>query len=65
MVRGKKVQIKLNGQLLVDYVEPTPPVIPAGSEKQRFLDHGTFALQCHNEGSKVAYPYVRVRPFAR
>jgi hypothetical protein len=61
-VRGKNVQIHLNGELLVDYVEPTPPVIPAGGEEYRFLDHGTFALQCHNDGSKVAYRSVRVRP---
>jgi hypothetical protein len=61
-VRGKNVQISLNGQLLVDYVEPTPPVIPAGGEKQRFLDRGTFALQCHNNGSRAFYRSVRVRP---
>jgi len=61
-VRGKNVQIRLNGQLLVDYLEPTPPVIPAGGEKERFLDHGTFALQCHNDGSKAFYRSVRVRP---
>ena len=61
-VRGKNVQIRLNKQLLVDYVEPTPPVIPEGGEKMRFLDHGTFALQCHNDGSRVAYRTVRVRP---
>src|SRR5690242_4910332 len=61
-VRGKNVQIRLNGELLVDYVEPTPPVIPTGGEKYRFLDRGTFALQCHNDGSKVAYKSVRVRP---
>ncbi len=61
-VRGKNVQIRLNEELLVDYVEPTPPVIPEGEEKQRFLDHGTFALQCHNNGSRVSYRKVRVRP---
>jgi Domain of Unknown Function (DUF1080) len=61
-VRGKSVQIRLNGQLLVDYVESTPPVIPVGGEKQRFLDHGTFALQCHNDGSRAFYRRVRVRP---
>jgi Domain of Unknown Function (DUF1080) len=61
-VRGKNVQIRLNDELLVDYVEPTPPVIPAGGERMRFLDHGTFALQCHNDGSRVKYPRVRVRP---
>jgi hypothetical protein len=61
-VRGKNVQIRLNGQLVVDYLEPTPPVIPEGGEKQRFLSHGTFALQCHNDGSKAFFKSVRVRP---
>ncbi len=61
-VGGKNVQIRVNGELLVDYVEPTPPVIPAGGEKGRFLDHGTFALQCHNDGSRAFYRRVRVRP---
>lgn len=63
-VLGKNVQIRLNGRLLVDYLEPTPPVIPAGGEKGRFLDHGTFALQCHNDGSRASYRSVRVRPLA-
>jgi hypothetical protein len=62
MVGGKNVQIRLNEELLVDYVEPTPPVIPEGGERGRFLDHGTFALQCHNDGSRVSYRKVRVRP---
>src|SRR5947208_14801643 len=61
-VRGKNVQIRVNDELLVDYLEPSPPVIPEGGERMRFLDHGTFALQCHNEGSRVAYRSVRVRP---
>ncbi len=61
-VRGKNVQIRLNEELLVDYVEPTPPVVPSGGEKQRFLDHGAFALQCHNDGSKATFRSVRVRP---
>jgi Domain of Unknown Function (DUF1080) len=62
LVRGKSVQIRLNGMLVVDYVEPTPPVIPDGMEKQRFLDRGTFALQCHNDGSHAFFRSVRVRP---
>ena len=61
-VRGKNVQIRLNNLLVVDYVEPTPPVIPEGGEKMRFLDRGTFALQCHNDGSRVSYQKVRVLP---
>lgn len=61
-VRGKNVQIRLNDMLVVDYVEPTPPFIPSGMETQRFLDRGTFALQCHNDGSHAFYRSVRVRP---
>jgi len=61
-VRGKNVQIRLNDMLVVDDVEPTPPVIPDGPEKGRFLDHGTFALQCHNAGSVARFRSVRVRP---
>ena len=61
-VRGKNVQIRLNDTLVVDYTEPTPPVIPAGAEKERYLDRGTFALQCHNDGSKAFFRSVRVRP---
>src|ERR1039458_1473452 len=61
-VRGKNVQIRLNGMLVVDYTEPDPPVIPDGPEKGRFLDRGTFALQCHNNGSQVRFRGVRMRP---
>jgi hypothetical protein len=62
LVRGKSVQVRLDGMLVVDYVEPTPPVIPQGAETQRFLDRGTFALQCHNDGSKALFRTVRVKP---
>lgn len=54
-VRGKNVQIRLNGMLVVDYTEP-----------DRFLDrplsHGTFALGCHGDGSPVRFRGIRVRP---
>jgi hypothetical protein len=61
-VRGKSVQVRLNGTLLVDYTEPDPPFIAPGGERERFLDRGTFALQCHDPGSKVRFRRVRVRP---
>jgi hypothetical protein len=63
-VRGKNIQLRIDGMLIVDYTEPTPPVIPAGAETGRFLDRGTFALQCHNDGSKAQFRSVRVRPLA-
>lgn len=61
-VLGKNVKIRLNDLLVVDYIEPTPPVIPAAEERERFLDRGTFALQCHNQGSRAFFRSVRVRP---
>jgi hypothetical protein len=60
-VRGKNVQIRLDGVLVVDYTEPTPPIIPPGAERERYLDRGTFALQCHNVGSVARFRSVRVR----
>ena len=61
-VRGKNIQIRLDGTLVVDYTEPTPPIIPPGAERERYLDRGTFALQCHNQGSVARFRSVRVRP---
>jgi hypothetical protein len=61
-VRGKNVQVRLNGMLMVDYFEPTPAVIPPSMEKERFLGRGTFALQCHDPASKAMFRSVRVRP---
>ncbi|MBI5281707.1 MAG: DUF1080 domain-containing protein, partial [Candidatus Solibacter usitatus] len=62
LVRGKNVQVRLNGTLVVDYVEPATPYIPKGLEPERFLDQGAFALQCHDPGSKARFRSIRVRP---
>jgi hypothetical protein len=60
-VKGKRVQIRVNGILLVDYVEPEEaPTV--GARPGRRIGHGTFALQCHDPGSKVFYRNIRVRP---
>ncbi len=61
-VREKNVQVWVNGLLGVDYTEPTPAVRPPSQETERFLDRGTFALQCHDPGSVVRFRSVRVRP---
>jgi len=63
-VRGKNIQVRLNGTLLVDYTEPAPPFIAPGTERERILDRGTFALQCHDAGSKARFRNLRVRPLA-
>lgn len=60
-VRGKQVQVRLDGTLLVDYVEPDPPV-PDPDGPGRILTTGTFALQCHDAGSKAFFRNILVRP---
>jgi hypothetical protein len=60
-VRGKQVRIVLNGMLVVDYIEPTPPIV-AKDAQDRVLSSGTFALQCHDPGSEAFYRNIRVRP---
>ncbi|MCC7156109.1 MAG: DUF1080 domain-containing protein [Bryobacterales bacterium] len=64
-VRGNNIQVRLNGTLIVDYVEPATPFVPRNSSiKERRLGRGTFALQCHDAGSKAWFRRVRVRPLA-
>jgi len=59
-VRGKSIQIRVNDVLVVDYVEPaSPPEVP--DHPGRKLGHGTFALQCHDPGSKVFFRNLRVK----
>ena len=59
-VRGKQVQIRLNGMLVVDYVEPDPP-FRADPAFDRVINHGTFALQGHDPSSKTHFKNIRVR----
>jgi hypothetical protein len=61
LVRAKQVQIRLNGTLLVDYVEPDPPV-RVDDAPGRVLDRGTFALQCHDPNSKAFFRNILVKP---
>lgn len=61
LVRGKNVQVRCNGVLLVDYTEPDPPYTAHGGEG-RVLSHGTLALQGHDDESKARFRRIRVRP---
>ena len=60
-VRGKRIQIRLNDLLVVDYVEPQNPVSDP-SRPGRRLSRGTFALQGHDPESKVFYKNILVKP---
>jgi len=61
VVRRPRVEIRVNGVLVVDYVEPREP-FPAGAPKHNRLGHGTFALQGHDPESKAYFRNLRVRP---
>jgi hypothetical protein len=60
-VRGKNVQVRLNGTLLVDYLEPDPPFRVKPGEGPA-IGHGTFALQGHDPHSVVRFRNIRVKP---
>jgi hypothetical protein len=61
LVRRPRVQVRVNGVLVVDWVEPPGP-LPEGAPKVNRLGRGTFALQCHDPESRVAYRNLQVRP---
>jgi hypothetical protein len=63
VVQGKQVQIRLNDVLVVDYVEPEPP-IRAANVPGRVLGRGSFALQAHDPKSKTYFRNILVKPLA-
>jgi hypothetical protein len=54
IVRGRRVQIMVDGRQVVDYTEP------AGAATR--LTGGTIALQGHDPGSEVHYKNIMIRP---
>lgn len=60
-VEDKKVQVRVNGILTVDYVEPQPPVVLPGDASGRIISSGTFALQGHDPASTAMFRNLRVR----
>ena len=60
-VRGSLIQIRLNGDLVVHYVEPEGLALEGRSAGRR-LSRGTFALQGHDPDSRVFFRNIRVKP---
>ena len=60
IVRGKHVIVKIDGNTVVDYVEPDDVSFP--DRPGRKLSSGTFALQGHDPGSIVYYKNIMVKP---
>ncbi len=62
-VEGKRIIIRINDTVVVDYTQPEHPK-REGGEVNRVLKGGTFALQGHDPGSVVYYKDIMVRPLA-
>lgn len=59
LVEGKRVRIWVNDIMTVDFLEPTS--YTSTHRPGRKIDHGTFALQGHDEKSKVSFRNIQVR----
>jgi hypothetical protein len=62
-VEGKTIQTYINGEIAAEYTEPDEIYRPE-SMAGRILSSGTFAFQCHDPGSVVAYKNIKVKPLA-
>ena len=60
-VQGKRVIVKLNDIVVVDYTEPEHPKRDE-DEAGRLISSGTFALQGHDPKSIVYFKNILVRP---
>ncbi|MDB5290576.1 MAG: hypothetical protein JWL69_1817 [Phycisphaerales bacterium] len=61
IVKGNHVTVKVNGDTVNDWTQPEGFKPPNG-HPGRFLQHGTFALQGHDPGSKTYFRSVLVKP---
>ncbi|MCP4311216.1 MAG: DUF1080 domain-containing protein [Bacteroidetes bacterium] len=65
VVQGKTVRTYINDMLASDYTEPSQLWRPDDWQGRRLnTEGGTFAFQCHDPGSTVAYKNIRVKMLA-
>ena len=60
IVQGRRIQLKVNGETLVDYTEAEGKQADSDQFERR-LGEGTFALQAHDPNSKVFFRNLRVK----
>jgi len=61
-VQGKRVIVKINDTIVVDYTEPKHPLRKLEDHASRYISSGTFALQGHDPGSIVYFKNIMVKP---
>jgi len=59
-VQDKRIIVKINDIVVVDYTQPEQPLRKEG-EEYRVLGHGTFALQGHDPKSVIFYKDIMVK----
>ena len=59
VVRGKHVEVKIDGKTVVDFTEPDD--FEVKNHPGRKVGHGTFALQGHDPVSEVHFRNIRVK----
>jgi len=59
IVKGRTVQVLIDGKKFLEYVEPLGA--QANPDYERKLSEGTFALQAHDPKSVVRYKNIRVK----
>jgi len=60
MVKGKRIVIKINDKIVVDYTEPVNAA-QFPDRGQKFLSGGTIALQGHDPDSKVYFKEIKLK----
>ncbi|GAA5508091.1 DUF1080 domain-containing protein [Novipirellula caenicola] len=61
IVKGRHIELKVNGRTMVDYTEPEDKAAFSGDFERRLNDAGTFALQAHDPESVVYFRNLRVK----
>lgn len=59
-VKGKQVTVLVDGEVVNDYTEPTPPVTPK-NRPDVHLSRGTFAIQGHDPKSTIYFKDIHLR----
>lgn len=62
LVQGKRIQVFVNDQQMVDYTEPENPERPASRAKRLIAPNGgALAIQAHDPGSVFYFREIRLR----
>lgn len=59
-----RCEVYVNGTKVVDYIQPDNPYRPK-NDKMKVFSIGRIALQCHDEGSKVYFKSIQVKPLPK